>query len=293
MRSYKFAVPLSLYLVINGWMYTKYPIEHLIISLVLTLPLLFISVRGLRVQDDQEAPAEAVPEEIVSNPVPDILSESLVPYISGLMLCFIFVICIYKFTHPGMFFIMPTIAGWTWMQGLTLIVVGLGMAASGLAVWSGHVIARGGGKEQLRRTLGYHLFKMEFEPNTRLILYFVSLFIVWAAGYGVTAAFFASKRSWDGLVIVAGRCVLPMCLALVGAMLRLPAAPFLIVGLLSSGALFAYNTSPIEGAIFTGVQIIIFSIYTVIIENKTRVIRKQAIINNKSDNVQENGDISE
>lgn len=291
MRSFRFAVPLSLYLVINGWMYMKYPAEYLIISLVLTLPLLFVAISGLR----SAAAAEQMPggesPPIVSPPAPDILSESLVPYIAALALCLIFGICIYKFTQPGVFFIMPNIGGWTWLQGLTLVVVGIGMAASGLAIWSGQFVFRIGGKEQLRRTFSFHLFKMGLTPNARLIYYFAILFMVWAIGYGATAALYAHKRGWSGLIIVTGRCVLPLCLTLIGAMLRLPAAPFLAVGILASGALFGYSTSWTEGIVFTGAQIVALSVYAAIVEKKSRPIRKQPVMD-KIREIQVNKEIS-
>ena len=105
------------------------------------------------------------------------------------------------------------------------------------------------------------------------------------------AAFYAQTRTWYGLVIVAGRCVLPLCLTLIGAMLRLPAAPFLAVGILASGALFRIGTSWTESTVFTGAQIVALSVYAVIMERKSRTVRKQPIID-KIKEIHENDEIN-
>ena len=257
---------------VNGYVYLKQPRPLLYISLVLTLPLLFMALGTFRKQPDQdESPGDKEPGSEI-----DLLEQSLAPYVAAIVICTVFIFVIYQYTQPGIFFFMPQIAGWNYLDGLILIVLGMALASCGLGIWSGHFMQRMGSDARLRATASYYLFKLNWSSGNRMTAYFIFLTLMWAMGVAAVMVVNGDTKIWYKYVIVAGRCTIPMTFVLIGAVLRMNAIPFLVLGAGCAAGLLGFNTgSWVDSAIFMGVPAALTLAYVAVVFSKTGDARKQ------------------
>jgi len=261
LKNFNFAFFLALFAAINGWVALNTPenSNFIYISVIFTLPLLFLALNSLIKKPSGTDQASGDTADF------DIISESMVPYITSLIATAAFTVFVYKTVSSGvnsaMFFVAPRIAGWTWISGVVSGMLCLLMGASGAGIWSAAYRQRIASNPSLGQSRAARAMLMGCSPGVRLAAYFGVLCATAAAAGIIVYIIFGGGRAhdWSGYVIVTGRSLLPAAVLLPAALLRIPILPMAILALAGCGALFGYNTSYIEGGVFAGAQLLIIA----------------------------------
>lgn len=278
MKNFNFAFFFALYMIINGSVFMKTSDRnYLFISLIVTLPLLFLSLNSLIAKPESR---KASPDEAF-----DLLQESLAPYLTALIGTSIFAVYVYRFvsdsTRQAVFFVAPRLQGWSWQDGVVIGVIGLLLGACGVGIWSAQFRQKNMITGRLTQTSAYYIFHIGRPAGIRLFIYFSGMLLLTAAGFLTVYLLFgktaARNSDWSGYVIVSGRAVLPVVALLMAGLLRLPIIPVALLAIAGAGYLFGFNTSYTEGAVFAGTQVVILGIYAIVMSRKTRTARPCAV----------------
>ncbi len=246
---------------INGWVALNTPenSNFIYISVIFTLPLLFLALNSLIKKPSGTNQASGDTKDF------DILSESMVPYVTSLIATAAFTVFVYRTVSSGvnsaMFFVAPRIAGWTWISGAVSGMLCLLMGSSGAGIWSAAYKQRIASNPGLGQSRAARAMLMGWSPGVRQAAYFGVLCATAAAAGIIVYIIFGAGRDhdWSGYVIVTGRSLLPLAVLLPVALLRIPMLPMAVLALAGCGVLFGYNTSYLEGGFFTGVQLLIIA----------------------------------
>lgn len=250
---------------INGWVALNTPenSNFIYISVIFTLPLLFLALNSLIKKPSGTNQASGDTKDF------DILSESMVPYVTSLIATAAFTVFVYRTVSSGvnsaMFFVAPRIAGWTWISGAVSGMLCLLMGSSGAGIWSAAYKQRIASNPGLGQSRAARAMLMGWSPGVRQAAYFGVLCATAAAAGIIVYIIFGAGRDhdWSGYVIVTGRSLLPLAVLLPAALLRIPMLPMAVLALAGCGVLFGYNTSYLEGGFFTGVQLLIIAAWFV------------------------------
>lgn len=261
MKNFNFAFFLALYFAINGWVYLKAPREYLFMSVVLTLPLIFFAISGL--ERNKKAAQSTGNEEAERLRKVNLLEESIAAYISSILTLGVFIAFAYRrTTHAdsagiGFFFFLPRLEGWGYFDGLLMLIFGSSLASCGIAVWAAQYKQQLFSKPPSDTSARRLIFLLDAPPATRLVAYFLFVLIPYAAGLAAVLPLHPSLK-WFGLLIIGGRCTIPLMLLLVAAFIRLPMLPFAVLAMGGTMWLFWVNTGRIlDCAVFLVVQFLI------------------------------------
>lgn len=261
MKSFNFAFYISLYAAANGWAYLKAP-KLLLVSIVLTLPLLFLAISGLRGDSGGDA---GVNNSSGQSDNLSLLYESAAPVMSAMVVTVVFAIYLYEVRDAGLFFFLPRLQGWNYLDGIQLIVFGAGMGACGLGIWSAAPACAARESSARAASSLERIFVLRKTPGFRLVVYYLVILAAWCAGIGAAIGVDRIGMPWHAALIVGGRCAVPLSLLLVSAFIKapMPAGAILAVG--ASWGLFFFNTGKLLDTVaFVAAQAIVFVCYAMV-----------------------------